>query len=106
MGPHTESRRSRPGPGLGGDGPPGRELLRVPWLGSARDLQRLRRAAGLRPLRGDTGRTPFLEVLGFAIVLGSVLGASWGRPGPSWGHFGAVLGALGAVLGRLEHYDG
>ena len=50
--------------GLGGDGPPGRELLRVPWLGSARSLHRLRRAAGLRPLRGDTGRTPFLASQG------------------------------------------
>ena len=79
------------GSGLGGYGPPGRELLRVFYLDSTWSLQRLRRAAGLRPLRGDTGRTPFLEVLRFAIMLGSVLGASWGG-----------LGHLGASGGRLE----
>ena len=60
----------------------------------------------MRPLRGDTGRTPFLEVLRFAIMLGSALGASSERLGTSLAVLGPFRGRLGAVLGHLGRKDG
>ena len=72
-------------------------FLEVLELDLARDLQRLRRAAGLRPLRGNTGRTPFLEALSFEVHKRRFLMVLW----PFWGRLGVVFGRLGAVLGRL-----
>ena len=85
---------------------PGGTFLEGFWFDLARTLQRLRRAAGLRPLRGDTGRTPFLEVLRFAIMLESVLGASSERLGTSWAVLGPLWDRLGAVLGHHGRKDG